>query len=231
MKKKTFNIIALIIFLAVMTMLTIIALPLIKSYKNPENFKAFIDSFGKWGFIMMLIIQIFQVVVAIIPGEVLETLAGMIYGWFGGFILCSIGIAIGQFIIFKAVAFFGKSFVEHAAGSKMMNKFRFLRDEKKLKSLIFFLFFIPGTPKDLVTYIAPLTKIKLRDFMIITLIARIPTIITSTYGGSALAQQNFWKAAITYGIIAIFSLIGIVIYRIWDKKHTEKLNKRMSEHK
>ena len=106
---------------------------------------------------------------------------------------------------------------------KAMNKFKFLQDEKKLKSLIFFLFFIPGTPKDLITYIAPLTKIKLRDFMIITLIARIPSVISSTYGGSALAEQNFLKAAIIYGIITLFSLAGIIIYRIWDKKHTQKL--------
>jgi len=221
MKKKTFNIISLTIFFIAMAILTIIAFPLIKSYKNPEEFKAFIDSFGQWGFLMMLFIQIFQVVVALIPGEIVETLSGMLYGWFGGFIFCSIGIAIGQVIIFSAVKFFGKDIVEHAAGSKAMNKFKFLQDEKKLKSIIFFLFFIPGTPKDLITYIAPLTKIKLRDFLIITLIARIPSVISSTYGGSALAEQNFLKAAIIYGVIAVFSIIGIIIYRLWDKKHTK----------
>ena len=195
------------------------AFPLITSYKNPEEFKAFIDSFGNWGFLMMLFIQIFQVVVALIPGEVVETLSGVIYGWFGGFIFCSVGIAIGEFIIFKAVKFFGNDLVEHAAGSEAINKFKFLQDEKKLKTIIFFLFFIPGTPKDLITYIAPLTKIKLRDFLIITLIARIPSVISSTYGGSALAEQNFIKAAIIYGVIAIFSIVGIIIYKIWDKKH------------
>lgn len=203
-------------------MITIIAFPLIKSYQDINKFKDFIDSFGSWGFLMFIIIQILQIVVAFIPGEVIETLSGMIYGWFGGFVLCTVGIAIGQSLIFKAVRFFGHDFVEKAAGSKAMNRFKFLHDEKKLKSIIFLLFLIPGTPKDLITYIAPLTKINLRDFLIITLIARMPTIISSTYGGSALAEQDLWKAAIVYGIIALFSITGIIIHRIWDRKHESK---------
>lgn len=229
MKKHTFNIISLIIFLAAIAMLTVIALPLIKSYQDIDKFKAFIDSFGPWGFLMLIFIQIFQIVVAFIPGEVVETLSGMIYGWFGGFAICAIGIAVGQALVFKAVRFFGHDFVEKAAGSNAMNRFKFLRDEKKLKTIIFFLFFIPGTPKDLITYIAPLTKINLRDFLIITLIARTPTIISSTYGGSALAEQDFWKAAIVYGIIAVFSISGIIIHKIWDKKHSSKEKKNMND--
>ena len=112
MKKKTYNIISLIILLLVITMVTVVLFPFFKHYKNPEEFKEFIDSFGSLSFLIMFLIQVFQVVVAFIPGEVMETLSGMVYGCIGGFIFSSVGIAIGVAIIFTAVRFFGRNFAE-----------------------------------------------------------------------------------------------------------------------
>ncbi|MBQ4518855.1 MAG: TVP38/TMEM64 family protein [Clostridia bacterium] len=224
MKKQTIKILSFIIFLLAMAIITLVMLPLIQSYQNPEVFKALIESFGSWGIPMMLFIQVFQVVVALIPGEVVETLAGVIYGTFGGFLFCMMGIAVGQIIIFGLVRSFGKDFVEKVAGSKSVQNFSFLRDERKLKTVIFFLFFIPGTPKDLITYMAPMTKINLKDFLIITLIARIPSVLSSTYGGSTFIERNLLKTAIVYSVIGMFSIVGILLYRFWDKKQTEKRN-------
>lgn len=229
MKKRIYGIISFLIFLAVMAILTAIAFPLIKSYNHPELFQKYIENFGIWGFFVMLLIQVAQIIVAIIPGEAVEFVAGTIYGWFGGLLLCSIGIATGQTIIFKAVRFFGKNLVEKAAGSKTMNKYKFLNDETRLKRVVFFLFFIPGTPKDLITYIVPLTKINLRDFIIITLFARLPSVISSTYAGDAFADKDLLRIAIIYGIVLIFSIIGLLIYKAWDKKHISKKNKLSSK--
>ncbi len=224
MKKRTYNIISFLIFLAAMTVLFSVSFPLIKSYNHPETFKEYIEGFGVWGFFVMLLIQIAQIIIAFIPGEAIEFVAGAIYGWLGGLLFCTFGIAIGQIIIFKAVRFFGRGLAQRVAGSKIMNKYKFLQDEKRLKRLIFFLFFIPGTPKDLITYIAPLTKIKLEDFLLITIFARLPSIITSTYAGDAFADKDFLRLAVIYGIVAIFSVGGLLFYRRWDKRHTEKQN-------
>ena len=150
-------------------------------------------------------------------GEVVEFMAGCMYGWLGGLLLCLVGVAVGQTIIFGLVKWLGKDFVEAAAGSKAMDKLKFLKDEKKLRLIIFFLFFIPGTPKDMITYIVPFTKIKLRDFIVPTLIARIPSIVSSTYAGEALVENDYKTLIIAYGAILIVSLIGIGIYKIYEK--------------
>ena len=222
MKKNPFKIFSITVFAIAMLMMLIITVPLIKSYNNPDAFRAYIEGFGAWGFLMMMFMQISQIIVAIIPGEVVEFVAGTMYGWLGGWFFCSIGILIGQFLIFKAVKFFGKSLVEKVAGNEKLNKFKFLNDEKKLKSVIFILFFIPGTPKDLITYIVPLTKIKLMDFLVITFFARIPSVISSTYAGDAFSDKNFIKLLIVYVAIAAFSVIGALAYRTWEAKHEAK---------
>ena len=88
--------------------------------------------------------------------------------------------------------------------------------------MLFILFFIPGTPKDLLTYIVPLTDISLKDFLVITLFARIPSVVSSTYGGDAFADKNFIMLAIVYSAIAVFSIGGATLYRLWEIRREKK---------
>ena len=220
--KKTYKYISLAVFAVAMIAITIIAIPLMQSVKEPEAFKAFIGKFGVFGVPVMLLIQIAQVIVALIPGEVIEFMAGCMYGWLWGLLLCLAGVAIGQILIFKMVKKFGKEFVDAAAGSKAMEKLTFLNDEKKLKATVFFLFFIPGTPKDLITYIVPFTSIKLKEFIVLTLVARIPSVVSSTYAGDAFVQSDYRTLLLAYGLILVVSALGLGIYKIYEKKKTVK---------
>ena len=213
MKKSTFNILSAIIFTISITVLASITIPLISSYDNPTEFKNYIEGIGIGGLLLMFFVQISQIIVALIPGELVEFVAGALYGCVGGFIFCMVGIIIGQTIIFQTVKFLGRNFVEKVAGSKVMTKYKFLQDEKKLKTLIFFLFFIPGTPKDMITYMVPLTKIKMRDFICLTALARIPSVISSTLAGSAFSSNNLLVLICTYAVIGIFTLTGTMIYK------------------
>ena len=77
----------------------------------------------------------------------------------------------------------------------------------------FFLFFLPGTPKDVLCYIVGLTKISLRSWIIISTIAPIPSIITSTIGGDALGMGNYAFAALVFGITIVISSLGLLAYR------------------
>lgn len=226
MKKNYFTIFSAIIYTIALVILTVITVPLIQSYDNPKQFKAFIDGYGFWGYGIMMFVQVAQVIVALIPGEFVEFVSGTLYGTFGGLIFCMIGVAIGQAAIFFSVKFFGRSLVEKAAGSKTMNRFKFLSSERKLRTIIFILYFVPGTPKDLITYIVPMTKIKFLDFMIISLFARIPSILSSTMAGGAYYDNNLLAVIIVYGIIGIITLSGMLFYRRWESKHIEQISQK-----
>ena len=221
-KKDKFKILSWIVFAVAIVILAAITVPLITTYKDPAQFKAYIDSLGVWGFFLMLFVQIAQIIVALIPGEVVEFVAGALYGWFWGLLFCFLGILIGQTIIFKTVRILGRDFVEKVAGSEKLKKFSYLQNDSKLKIIVFLLFFIPGTPKDLLTYIVPLTKMKLREFLLITLVARIPSVVSSTYAGEAFGNQNYVLLAAVYAGILVVSLIGILLYRAWEKKQEKK---------
>ena len=159
--------------------------------ENMHSFEELVNSFGVWGGVFMFLLQVEQVVLAVIPGEPIELILGALYGTLWGTLLCIAGIVCGTALIYILVQKLGKSFVEKIIDfpkKKQFQKLKFLHDPVKRDTFMFFLMFIPGTPKDLLTYLAPFTGISLLRILMITAVGRVPSIITSTYVGSKLCS-------------------------------------------
>ena len=77
---------------------------------------------------------------------------------------------------------------------------------------------VPGTPKDLLTYFVGLTDIKLSAFLILSLVARIPSVLSSTFGGHLLGEGQYWGAVALYGITGAVSIVGLLIYNAIMRK-------------
>ena len=99
----------------------------------------------------------------------------------------------------------------------------FLKSKKNIELIIFIIFFIPGTPKDILTYFAPFTRIKLSTFLLITTVARIPSIITSTIGGNALSNQNYHFTITVFIITGIISILGLFAYKSYINRQHKNL--------
>ncbi len=191
--------------------------------KSPEEFKAFVESYGWKGRFVALGIQVLQVIVSLIPGEVVEVGIGYTFGAVEGTLLCMAGVAIASSLVFLLVKRLGIRLVELFISREKIDELRFINSEKKLKRLIFILFFIPGTPKDLLTYFVGLTRIKLHEFLIISLIARIPSLVSSTIGGNLIQQESYWGAVILFIITGAVSLAGMLAYnRIVNFRNRKK---------
>ncbi len=224
-KKLLIYLIGLIVFVALSVFLCIKITPTITSLAQEESrelFKEKIDSFGFGGILIMLFIQILQVFVAFIPGEPIEILMGVMYGTVGGLLLSLLGCAIGSVLVFLMVRKFGQPLFELFFDKKHLDRFAFLRNSKKLELFTFILFFIPGTPKDVLTYFAPLTPIDTKVFILITVFARIPSIITSTYVGSSILEGNLVKTLLIFAATAVIGIAGIILGNaIADKQNKE----------
>lgn len=217
---------ALILILIVAAALCIILAVYTNKYgaeKLIEKLESFIDSLGIWGILIMFLIQTAQVILAFIPGEPIEIAAGALYGTFGGTALCLSGIAAGSFVIFLLVKTLGQDFVTKVIGSEKYKKLKFLKDPQKRDILIFLLMFIPGTPKDVLTYFSPLAGISMWRFLLIAAVARIPSVISSTYVGDTLAEGKYLHSVIAFIIVGIVSIGGIIIYnKILEIKNRKK---------
>ena len=224
-KEKVINIIKIsIICLLIITAITLIIIYLPNIYKlidkdNQDNLINKIRSKGIKGWFIFLLIQILQVVISFIPGEPVEVIGGVIYGAFGGLLTCMLGCLIGSMIVYFLSLKIGKSFIKLFVKEKDFNEVKFLKNEKRVEELVFIFYFIPGTPKDIITYLAPYTKIKPLKFFIISTFARIPSIITSTWAGSSISKNNW---GLTIGVFLgtfLIALLGLLIrQKIFNKK-------------
>lgn len=212
-KKKIylFAIIVALIFIGAVGYL--VGKPMVEFVREPERFRAWVDSSGFVSRVIFVGMVVFQLIIALIPGEPLEMGAGYAFGAVEGTILCIIGCVIGSALVFLFVRRFGVKLVEVFFPREKIRSLRFLQDSRRLNLLTFIVFFIPGTPKDLLSYFIGLTDMKLGTWLCITAVARIPSIVTSTVTGDALGLKDYQFALIAFGVTLALSLAGILVYR------------------
>ena len=212
-QKKIISVIVLVLFLGFSALVAwFIGKPMISLVSEPEKFRDWVESRGILGRLIFIGMMVFQVIIALVPGEPLEIGAGYAFGAVEGTLLCVAGVTIGSLLVFGLVRRFGIRLVEVFFDTGKIKQLKFLQNEKRLDLITFIVFFLPGTPKDLLTYFVGLTDIKLSKFIFIVSLARMPSIITSTVGGSALGTKRYELAAIVFGGTVIISLLGLFIY-------------------
>ena len=225
-KSKIFKILILILVIAIFTAVTIYMFPIIKNISTPEGrleFKDMIQSSGFKGMLTLFLLQFAQIFLFILPGEPIEIIAGMCYGGLGGTIFLIVSSTLITMLIFFLVQKFGTRFVYSFCDEEKIQKIqnsKLFQNPKKIEIVMFILFFIPGTPKDLLVYIAGLLPIKFHRFIIISTIARIPSIISSTYAGQNILNGNYKNAALVYAVIVLIAFIIIFIFNKLDKDKT-----------
>jgi uncharacterized membrane protein YdjX (TVP38/TMEM64 family) len=187
--------------------------PLTGIFKEPEKFRSLIDSYGIWGVFAFIGMVILQIIFAIIPGEAMEFAAGFVFGTYKGLLLCLFGAVIGSALVFMLTRKYGVKLTEAIIGRDKLKSLRFLKENKNINAITFLLYFIPGTPKDMITYFIGLTSIKFKTFLLISTLGRIPSIITSTIAGNAFGTKKYLTAVIVYTITGVISVVGFFIYK------------------
>ena len=230
--KKWLKITLIVLAAAAVAALCVWLIPLVWSLRQPENqaaFEEFVGSLGVFGVLLMLGIQVLQIVVAVIPGEPIELIMGLMYGTWGGLALTLTGILTGSTVIYFCMKRFGTGFASKFVDTNGFKKFRFLNNPAKRDSFIFLLFFIPGTPKDVLTYFAPLTGIPFGRFITISTLARIPSVVTSTLVGSSVSKGEFLKSLIVFAITGVVGIAGILINNKFTAAQEKKLAEKAAE--
>ena len=181
--------------------------------KDPALLKEWMSVFGSFEVLIFILIQAFQVVIFIVPGELVEIAAGFLFGTTLGSIYSILGIALGSAASFIIARFLGYDFVRWVVPEQMFNRWDvFINEEKRGGTVLFLLYFIPGTPKDALAYFAGITPVSYLKFIFISMFARLPAIVFSAYIGANIEQKNYTTALTVSVIAGIAFLIGF-IYR------------------
>ncbi|MCS7164312.1 MAG: VTT domain-containing protein [Thermodesulfovibrio sp.] len=205
----------------------------IELFLNEEKLRKFIHSLGPFGVIGFIVLQAFQVVAAPIPGEVTGLLGGYLYGTFWGIVFSTIGLTLGSVFAFLLGRVFGKPFVEKVVDPMILNKFDYLLHHKGA-FLVFFLFLIPGFPKDYLSYVLGLSRLSLLEFTVIAGVGRLLGTTLLSLGGDYLRHHQYEKFLTLAGAgIAVTLIVWLFkdkierILRIWHiSRYKRNKNKK-----
>lgn len=174
-----------------------------------SNTQSLADSFNSTGilgyFIVIFVVILEVVFIGIVPSIVLYAAAGIIYGGFKGSLIIWIGNIIGAAICFYLSKTYLKSYFEKKVSKKQLEKFNNYAN-KYGHYAIFFLRLNPLTSSDAFSYIAGMTQMKFKPFILGTSIGLIPLIWVSVYFGSEFITQS--------EIIRYIFIVGTIAYMI-----------------
>ncbi len=205
------RIVALLALIGVATYLTAVYYPQVVEYfGRRQELKDYIEAQGLVGVAIFIFFQVFQVVVATIPGEIVQIAGGYIYGVFWGTIYLVIGVVIGSVINFFIARWLGFKIIKAFIPEKRLTQLHDLVRGAKSDFGMFMLFLIPGLPKDILTYVAGLTPVPAGRFLIIAIVARLPALIGSSFIGASLQREITIIAIVVSGVAVILFMLGVI---------------------
>ena len=208
-----FRFVILMLVILLMAYITIQCIPLISKLANEETrieFKNDIANMGFKGVLTVLGLQILQIVVAVIPGQPMEIVSGMLYGTWGGMLLCLVGIFLGTLMVFLIVRKVGTDFMQLFFSKEKIDEIKnskLFKNPAKFEMLMFIMFVIPLLPKDIFIYLGGISPVRPKRFLAIATLARIPGLFVTVYAGNKLSEGSF---LITIILVAVFLIVGII---------------------
>ena len=184
----------------------------IKSFENIDDVVAFLEKYETQSIFVYIGLQIVQIVISIIPGQVFQMAAGYIYGFWPALLFAMTGALLGTTLSFMLAKALGRDFLHIFFGEEKMSYYIERLNSKKMYAIVFFLYLIPGIPKDMVSYAAGVSEIKFKPFTIISALGRLPGMIGCLLMGDMMMEENY-TGAVIIGVFAVITFALCIIFR------------------
>jgi len=195
-------------------------------FRNRDAVREWIRGQGFLGPLAFIGLQILQVVVFVIPGELTQAMGGFVFGFWGGVAASFAGIAIGSLFNFGVGRILGRPFVLAVFGRERLKLAESVLADRKAEAGYFLLFLVPGIPKDILCYLAGMAKAPLAVFLAASMAARFPGIVGSTLIGTATFSGHLGLALGLLIAAALVLIAGIVWRKPFEAWLTRILAKK-----
>ena len=186
----------------------------IDKFKDFDQILALLRQYHWQSILVYIGVQIVQIVICVIPGQVFQFAAGYLYTFLPGLLFSWIGAVIGTTISFYLAKILGKDAVHLFLGEEKSAYYIARLNSRKAYTIVFLLYLIPGLPKDLVSYAAGVSEMKFKPFLVFSLIGRTPAMAGSLLIGALYMRKHY----IAMGIVAAVAVIAFVLCILFKAK-------------
>lgn len=157
-------------------------------------------------------IQILQVIICLIPGQPIQFAASYMFGIIRGYLISIIGAVIGAAIAFYLAKILGRDMLYFIFDEDKMDEVhRRINSGKGLLGVLI-IYLIPGFPKDMVAYVAGISDMRIRPFLLVSTIGRTPGMVGSLLLGHFFSKNNY-IAILILALLTVLILIICYVYR------------------
>lgn len=210
--------------------LVLITHPELKAeFSSVEAFQGFLEKYNDLSMLIYLLCQIVQVVIAVLPGQIIQIAGGYMFGLSFAILLSVAGIVIGTIISFYISRLLGKRAVAVLVGNERFEKYNRLLDSKRAHFILFILYLIPGIPKDMIPYVAGVSNMRFLSFLVLSVTGRFPSMVCSLLMGNFIMNKNYvgmGAVAVVVGLIVAICLFKRKSLNKFIDKYYENLNNK-----
>lgn len=190
-----------------------------------EELQEYLLSKGVLAPLIFIVITFLQVTLVPIPGSITILAGNYLFGLWRSFLYSYIGLMLGSVVAFAMGRWVGRPFVNWIAGSNEKVEEWLKKLKGKEKILLFFMFFFPFFPDDILCAVAGLLPITWIEFLIMQILTRATSV-----GGTLLFVSGEFIPYHGWGLFVII-LIGIafIFLFILSMKYANEINEKLSQ--
>lgn len=161
--------------------------------------------FGWRGYITVTVLALLQVICAVLPAEPVQVLSGLTFGFPIGLLCCSIGVFLGNTLIYLLQKTYGDS-LRGFFIKKLHLDLDKIAGSHKSTLIIFILYFLPAIPYGMIAFFAAGIGIRYRRFITITMLGALPSVCIGV-GLGYLTIASSWIVSVCVFAVLIVLLI------------------------
>lgn len=188
---------------------------------DQEAVSSYIQSFGLLGPLALGVGHYIQVIIAFIPGHVFVLAGGYLYGFVAGLVLNMLFVVSASQLGYLMAKQAGRPLVGKFVDSATLDKWEAIANKQ---GILFFTiaFMLPVFPSDAMNFVAGLSGISGKKFLVANFFGRLPSVaLMSFIGAHGLEISNTARTALVAVIILVYIVGRYVILQI-ERQHGRK---------
>lgn len=179
----------------------------------------FIAGYGVWAVVISVLLNVMINILGFLPSIFMSTANGVIFGIVPGIIISwlseSIGVTIG-FLLLRVL------FLKQT--EKLMHKNKYLQkfadfSGKNAFEVLLVTRALPYLPSGIVTALGVVSKINLRDYILATLLGKLPAAVFEVMIGYDIVNLNWTRLAF---VVTTGAILGCILWQRYKIRHKKK---------
>ena len=193
---------------------------------SADNLNMFVGNFGPWAPVAFVVLYTISSPIPFIA-TFMSAAAGLLFGVLPGMLLSVFAATISGVIPFYLARTLGSEWVEKRIKNEQLQKAYDQSEGRGGFLFVLLMRLIPVLPWEVQNYVAGLTKVKLPEFLLGTVIGIIPGSFALNFLGGSISDPTSWEFILAIGLNVITFLVpaGVIFIRRRIEKRREKQSK------